>query len=168
MPVELKTFSVFLVCLVSLAFAPARPDFSGSYAEQGKATNEAGSPAVVLRVVQTDTFVEVTQIQRDGPLTNRFPLDGHEGDYITPTGVHGKSKAHFSKETLVLDTSVASNGNDGRSRRFETREEWRLSKDLKTLTIKTEIRVPDMPPEMAAMAFPNNPQTTTYQRAAAR
>jgi hypothetical protein len=49
--------------------------------------------------------------------------------------------------------------------RLETREDWRLSRDLKTLTIKTEVRFPDMPAEIAAMAFPNNPRTETYRRA---
>jgi hypothetical protein len=48
--------------------------------------------------------------------------------------------------------------------RLESREDWRLSKDLRTLTIKTEVRFPDMPPEVVAVAFPNNPRTETYRR----
>jgi len=39
-----------------------------------------------------------------------------------------------------------------------------LSADTKTLTIKTEIKSPDMSADVMAAAFPNNPQTEKYQR----
>ena len=48
--------------------------------------------------------------------------------------------------------------------RFVTVEEWRLSADTKTLTIKTEIKSPDIPADGMSLAFPNNPETEKYQR----
>ena len=167
-PVALKKLSVLFVCLASLALAPVRPDFSGSYAVQEKAAGGTASADVVLRVVQTESFVEVTRLQNGGSFTNRFPLVGKEGDYTSPTGVRGRCKARFSKETLALEAAVLSQQEGRQAMRLETREDWRLSKDLKTLTIKTEIRFPDMPAEIAAMAFPNNPRTETYRRTAER
>ena len=167
-PVALKKLSVLFVCLASLALAPARPDFSGSYAVKQKGAGETGAATVVLRVVQADSYIEVAREETNGTLTNRFPLDGTEGEYTTPTGARGKCKARFNKETLVLETTVVSTRAEGRAMRFGTREDWRLSKDQGTLTIKTEIKMPDMPPEMVAMAFPNNPRTETYRRTAER
>ena len=84
------------------------------------------------------------------------------------TGARGKCKARFNKETLVLETVVLSQREGRQPMRLETREGWRLSKDLGRLTIKTEIRLPDVPAESAAMAFPNNPRTETYRRTAER
>lgn len=167
-PVALKKLSVLFVCLGSLALAPAKPDFSGNYTERAKKAGEPGSADVVLHVVQTDSYVEVTRTQSDGSFTNRFPLDGTEGEYATVTGARGKCKARFSKETLVLEATVLSQREGRQPMRFETREDWRLSKDRGRLTIKTEIRLPDMPAGMPAMAFPNNPRTETYQRTAER
>jgi hypothetical protein len=53
---------------------------------------------------------------------------------------------------------------DAPSLRFDTIEEWRLSADPKTLTIKAEIKSPDMSAEVMAAAFPNSPSTEKYQR----
>jgi hypothetical protein len=47
-------------------------------------------------------------------------------------------------------------------------EERRLSADTKTLTIKTEIKSPDIPADVMAAAFPKNPQTDKYERLDAR
>jgi hypothetical protein len=120
---------------------------------------------VSLRVVQTESAVEVTRIYGDKSLTNRFPLDGSDGDYTTETGVHGKCRAQLKDDTLVLESLVASRPNANTpSVRFDTIEKWRLSFDTKTLTIKTEIESPDMPADVMAAAFPNNPRTEKYQR----
>ena len=113
--------------------------------------------------------VEVTRIYGDKSLTNRFPLDGSEGDYTTETGVRGKCRAQLKDNTLVLESLVASPPNANTpSLRFDTIEEWRLSADTKTLTVKTQIKSPDMPPDVMAAAFPNNPRTEKYQRLDAR
>jgi hypothetical protein len=124
---------------------------------------------VSLHVVQTESAVEVTRTYGDNSATNKFPLDGSDGDYTTETGVKGKCRAQLKNDTLTLESLVASRPNaNAPSIRFHTIEEWRLSADNKTLTIKTEIKSPDMAAEVIAAAFPNNPQTEKYQRADAR
>lgn len=161
----LKKVGLISSCLLSLAAAQAPPDFSGNYAA-GK--GKAGSEGVTLQVVQTESAVEVARTEGGRTVTNRFPLAGSEGEWTSPTGVPGKCKARFRKDTLVLETSSTTTRADGKQSRLQTREEWRLSKDAKTLTVRIEILFPDMPAEIVAMAFPNNPRTETFERTAER
>jgi hypothetical protein len=159
----LKKLFVFVICLAAAGSAATKPDFSGNYAAHQKKSDKP--PTASLRVVQTESAVEVTRIYGDKSLMNRFPLDGSEGDYTTETGVRGKCKAHLKNDTLVLESLVASPPPaNAPSLRFDTIEEWRLSADARTLTIKTEIKSPDMSAEVMAAAFPNNPSTDKYQR----
>ena len=159
----LKKLFVFVICFAAAGSAATKPDFSGNYGAHQKKSDKP--PAASLRVVQTESAVEVTRIYGDKSLMNRFPLDGSEGDYATETGVRGKCKAHLKNDTLVLESLVASPPHtNAPSLRFDTIEEWRLSADTKTLTIKTEIKSPDMSAEVMSAAFPNNPGTEKYQR----
>ena len=156
---------VLLICLAAAAFAAAKPNFSGTYAAQQKKDSKSPAGSVMLRVIQGDSAVEVTRVNGDRSTTNRFPLDGSDGDYTTETGVRGKCRAQLKDETLVLESLVASPAGANRpSIRFHTTEQWRLSQDGNTLSIKTEIKSPDMPPDVTAAAFPNNPRTEKYQR----
>jgi hypothetical protein len=139
----LKKLFVLAICVATIAWAATKPDFSGSYAAQQKKNDTALT--VSLRVVQTESAVEVTRIYGDKSLTNRFPLDGSDGDYTTETGVHGKCRAQLKDDTLVLESLVASRPNANTpSVRFDTIEKWRLSFDMKTLTIKTETKSPGL------------------------
>jgi len=163
----LKKLSVFATCLATLAWAATKPDFSGDYAAQQKKSDTAITAS--LRVVQTESAVEVTRIHGDKSIVNRFPLDGSEGEYTTETGVHGKCRAQLKNDILVMESLVASRpSTNAPSLRFDTIEEWRLSADTKTLTIKTEIKSPDMSADVMTAAFPNNPRTEKYQRLDAR
>jgi hypothetical protein len=163
----LKKPFVFVICFATIACAATKSDFSGNYAAQQKKGDKAITAS--LRVVQTDSAVEVTRVNGEKSVTNRFPLDGSEGDYTTETGVRGKCRAQLKGDTLVLESLVASRANANTpSLRFDTIEEWRLSADTKTLTIKTEIKCPDMPSDVMAAAFPNNPRTEKYQRSDGR
>jgi hypothetical protein len=158
-----KKLFVFAICLAAIGLADTRPNFSGNYAAQQKKSDKAITASV--RVVQSDSAVEVTRLYGDKSVTNRFPLDGSEGDYTTETGARGKCRAHMKSDVLVLESLVASPPNaNAPSLRFDTIEEWRLSSDARTLTIKTEIKCPDMPADLMAAAFPNNPRTEKYQR----
>lgn len=161
----LKKLFVLAICLTTLAWAATRPDFSGDYAAQQKKSDKPITAS--LRVIQTESAV--TRIYGDKFVTNKFPLDGSEGDYTTETGVRGKCKAQLKNDALVLESLVASRPNTNTpSLRFDTIEEWRLSADTKTLTIKTQIKSPDMSPDVMAAVFPNNPRTEKYQRLDAR
>ena len=159
----LKRLFAFALCFAAVSCAAAKPDFSGDYGAQQKKSNKP--TAASIRVTQTDVAVEVTRIYGDKSVTNKFPLDGSEGEYVTESGARGKCKAQFKNDTLVLEYLVASPAKaNAPSIRFDTVEEWRLSADVRTLTIKTEIKSPDMPPDVVAAAFPNNPRKETYQR----
>jgi len=151
------------IVLVAPLLAATHPDFAGTFvSEKRKGSPDSGSS---IRVVQTDSYIEITRIDGNTTTTNRFPLDGSEGTYITETGVSGKSKARFEQEVLVLEYAVASRPSTDRpSIRFHTREVWKLSKDKNTLAIKTEIDSPDMPTSIIVAAFPNNPRTDKFQR----
>jgi hypothetical protein len=156
-----RTLPILPICLVIGLFAVEKPDFSGTYAAKQKKNSES----MVLHVVQNDSGVEVTRTVGGKSNTNRFPLDGSEGEFTTETGVRGKCKAEIKKQTLVLESLVASPGNtNGPSMRFLTVEQWLLSRDGKTLTIKTEIKSPDSPAEVMGLAFPNNLFTEKYLR----
>jgi hypothetical protein len=138
-----------------------QPDFSGTYT----AKHKVGKTLESLRVIQTESSIEVTRVIDDKEYTTSFLLDGSVGEYTTVRGVHGKSKAQLKDKTLLLETFVASPPDaKGTSTRFHTRETWQLSGDNKKLTIKTEMDSPDMPPQMMSAAFPNNPRSETYLR----
>jgi hypothetical protein len=159
----LKKLFALSISLATIGGATTKYDFSGSYAPQPKKSDKAITAS--LRVVQTELAVEVTRIYGDKSVTNRFPLDGGEGDYTTESGVRGKCKAQLKNDILVLESLVTSRlSANGPSLRFDTVEKWRLSADTKTLTIKTEIKCPDMPVDVMAAAFPDNPWTDKYQR----
>jgi hypothetical protein len=165
MPKLLKNPWAVLLCFAVGAFAATKPDFSGTYATKQNNDGKSAAGTVLLRVVQSDSSVEVTRINGDKTTTNRFPLDGSESDYTTETGVRGKCKAEMKNDTLILESLVASPARADRpSIRFHTTEQWQLSSDRNTLTVKTEIKSPDMPAEVMARAFPNNPRKEQYQR----
>jgi hypothetical protein len=162
---RVQRLSLVAFCLAAAAFAATMPDFSGDYAAQPKKNSKSTVPSAELRVIQTESAIEVTRLIGEKPLTNRFPLDGSEADYTAETGVRGKCKAQLKNDTLMLESFVVSRPDtNGHSVRFHTIEQWRLSGDRRILTIKTEIKLPDMPPEVSTAAFPNNPSTETYQR----
>jgi hypothetical protein len=163
----LKKLLALAICFASLTWAATKPDFSGNYALQQK---KGDSPiSTSIRVVETESVVEVTRVFGDRFVTNKFPTDGSEGDYVTEAGVHGKCRAQVKNDALVLESLVASRPNaNAPALRFDTIEEWRLSADSRTLTIKTEIKCPDMPPDVMAAAFPNNPRKEKFQRLDAR
>ena len=158
----LKQLFALAICFGSVGWAASKPDFSGNYAQLNKGDS---SSSVSIRVVETDAAVEVTRVYGAKSITNKFPLDGSQGDYVTEAGVHGTCRAKLKNDVLVLEYLVASRpyANEP-ALRFDTTEEWRLSSDTRTLTIKTEIKCPDMPANITAAAFPNNPQKEKFQR----
>lgn len=163
----LKKLLTSAICFGTIAWAATQPDFSGNYAAQQKTSDKTISASI--RVVQTESAVEVTRVYGDKSVTNRFPLDGSEGDYMTEAGVLGKCRAKLKGDALVLESLVASLPNaNSPSLRFDTVEEWRLSADTKTLTIRTEIKCPDAPADVMGAVFPNNPRKEKYQRVEAR
>ena len=153
-----------VIVIAVFAFAGTTPDFSGTYTSVAKKRNKSDQPTV-LRVVQTETTVQVTQVQGDKEITNKFALDGSEGEYLTQGGQVGKGSAKRKGEALVLDTIVETRIDQTKPQiRFHTRETWRLARDNKSLTIKTEVEALGVPAGISAAVFPDNGWTETYRR----
>jgi tetratricopeptide (TPR) repeat protein len=125
---------------------PSKPNFGGSYTLTGAKgsfkINKGSKP--LLQVVQSATEILITKTSDGKAPTHRFALDGSETPHATETGAKGTGTAHFKGKTLVIDVQVvnrpAPNGPDVQ---IHTREQWALSNDLKTLTIRTDVDFPN-------------------------
>lgn len=127
-------------------------NFSGSYTLTGaKGDFEFSKDDVwTLTVVQSADAIEVTRVMDGRASKNRFPLDGVEGDYTSPTGVAGKCKGQLKgslkgaqRRTLTLEfTIVTYPARDRPGFDTRTRERWELSANSKTLTIRSEVDYP--------------------------
>ena len=144
----------FRVCLVAVFLlastigAAERPDFSGSYTlTAGKGVFKVEKGTVwTLNVVQTATSIEITKVTDGHQTSNRFPLDGGEGDYTSPGGARGTCTAHLKGKYLLLDSVVTTHPQpNGPAIQIHTREHWELSADSKTLTIRTDVDSPTAP-----------------------
>jgi len=139
--------------LLELSLGAAEPqnpqNFSGSYTLTGAKGDFDFSKDTVwtITVVQTAAAVEVTRVMDGRASTNRFPLDGSEGDYTSPTGVKGKCKGELKGQpkgkTLLLEsTMVTYPARDRPGFDTRTRERWELSANSKTLTIRSDVDYP--------------------------
>lgn len=149
----------------NMGLAVDKANYSGKYSLQEKKTPAGSETEVTLNVVQTDDAIEITKVEQGRKLTNRYPLNGSEGDYRTPTGVSGKCKAQLKDKLLVLESIVVTPTQpNGPSMRMHTKERWQLSKDSKILTIKTEIDFPDAPPLASSIVGEYGSGTEKYMR----
>jgi hypothetical protein len=137
-----------LALFVSVGRAAPKQDYSGQYLlEVSKA--QRGSPTSQRLVVQqSDNSVEVTMIDGDKKITNRFSLDSSEGPYTSPGAVTGKCKGKIDGGNLVLESVVVTKPQPfAPPVSIHTKERWHLSSDLKTLTVKSEVDFPGSPEE---------------------
>ncbi len=136
-----------LLVVVTTMIAADKRDFSGSYTlkEKTDASKLQKGKASTLRVIQTESAIEVTRVVDGHQNVNKFPLDGSEGTYISPGGPTGTCKAQFKSKFLILDTSVATHPQPGGPAvQMHTRERWELSSDSKTLKIRTDVDFPEL------------------------
>jgi hypothetical protein len=161
---------MFLVTWYPYAgLAVDKANYSGKYSLQEKKTPTSSETEVTLHVVQTDDAIEITKVEQGRKLTNRYPLNGPDGDYKTPTGVPGKCKAQLKDKYLVLESVVVTPTQpNGPSMRMHIKERWQLSKDSKILTIKTEIDFPDAPPMVSSIVGEYGSGTEKYIRTEGR
>jgi hypothetical protein len=142
-----KLIILVAVPIVLLEAAGAdKPDFSGSYTltsiKGGSKTKKPGNST--LQVSQTDTTIEVTRISDGNSIMNRFKLDGTETQYRSEGGAQGSGTARFKGKILTIDTQVATGPQaNGPAVQIHTKEQWTLSADLKTLTIRTDVEFPN-------------------------
>ncbi len=99
-----------------------------------------------LTVTQSDTSIEVTEVNDGKPTTNKYPLDGKEGPYVSPGGMNGACKGQFKKSALILESVVVSRAQPNSAPvQIDTKERWELSGNMKTLTIHVDINIPNAP-----------------------
>ena len=125
-----------LVLLASMAFAPPKPDFSGTWKQENSKSNFANLPAPI----------SVTDIitHRDPALHLTQTIVGAQGDSVTSEHEYstdgreqtGKSRNYTEKNTVKWEGNalVFTNTRDYSGREVILRERWELSDDGKTLT----------------------------------
>jgi len=136
-----------LLAVVTTVIAADKRDFSGSYTlkEKTDASKLQKGKASTLRVIQTESAIEITKVVDGHQNVNKFPLDGSEGKYTSPGGPTGTCKAQFKSKYLILDTIVTTHPQpNGPPVQMHTRERWELSPDSNTLKIRTDVDFPQL------------------------
>jgi hypothetical protein len=119
-------------------------NFTGKYLHRGEKDRSDLDPPVTLDVVQNEGTITITRVDPGGKTSNLYPLNGAEEDCVNPSGVSAKCKAQLKGKSLILETTVASRDQkSGALFRIRTVEQWQLSGDSKTLTIKLHVEFPD-------------------------
>lgn len=123
--------------------APANLNFTGKYVHRGDKVNNDLDPEVTLDVVQDGQAVEITRDGPAGKTSNRYLLDGSEQECVGSNRTSAKCKAQFKGKYLVLESVVDSpDQTSGNLIHVRTVEQWQLSGDSKTLTIKLRVDFP--------------------------
>lgn len=129
------------------ASAADKPSFSGTYFLQVDKSDKRQSD-VSLEVIQSDESIEVTKVVEGKKETNIYPLNGRDGEYLSSGGVSGRCKGQIKGNKLVIESIVVTHPVPAAGpMRIHSREQWQLSGDLKTLTIKLSVDFPDVPAE---------------------
>ena len=124
-------------------------NFTGKYLHRGDKSNSDLDPQVTLEVVQNDQTVEITRDGPAGKTSNRYLLDGSEQDCVTVNRGSAKCKAQLKGKYLVIESIVDSPDQaSGNIIHVRTVEQWQLSGDSKTLTIRLRV---DFPGEQSGM-----------------
>jgi hypothetical protein len=154
-----------LALFVSLGHAAQKQDYSGQYLlELSKARRGSGTSQRLV-VQQSDSAIEVTMIDGDKRITNRYSLNGSEGPYTSPGGVTGKCKGKFNRGNLVLESVVVTQPQAfAPPVSIHTKEQWNLSSDLRTLTVTSEVDFPGSPPEAGIVTGIYASDTRRYTR----
>jgi hypothetical protein len=108
---RIPTSAICFVALTVVLLAPStsiaadKTDFSGSYTLTG---SKGGfkfpkGTSWTLRVIQTESELEITKTIDGKQDANTFQLDGSEGVYTSSGGQKGTGKAQIKGKTLVLD-----------------------------------------------------------------
>jgi hypothetical protein len=157
-----KQISNLVACVASIGLVVAwwantglaadKVNYSGKYSlQEGKTTSRSETHST-LSVVQNEDSIEITRVEQGRRTTNRYPLNGSDGDCMSPSGVSGKCKAQFKGKNLVVESVVMARPQPNAPPvRIHTKERWQLSADSKTLTIKSDVDFPDAPGDVSAI-----------------
>jgi hypothetical protein len=170
-----KQISNLLTCAVCVGFlvawspnaglAAEKANFSGRYSAHGQKAASGDKIDSSLEVVQTEDSIEITQVERGSKTSNRYSLNGSEGDCKSPSGVLGTCKAQFKDKYLVLESVfTATPQANGPPMRIHTKQRWQLSSDSKTLTVKSDVDFPDAPRDVSSAVGESMSGTLKYTR----
>ncbi len=161
----LTCFCLAVALSADTGIAADQVNYSGKYSLRGQKGASGGETEATLNVVQNEDSIEITRIEQGRKTTNRYSLNGSEGDYTSPGGVSGKCKAQLKDKYLVLESVVAAKPQpNAPATRMHTKERWQLSADSKTLTIKSDVDFPDAPPAVSSMVGGYGSGTQKYTR----
>lgn len=147
-----------------LARAEEQASFSGTYSEGPAKGKSADSTHSTLEVVQSDQAIEISRVASGKNTTSKCPFDGTEGEYTSSGGVPGKCKAKLKGRDLLIESVVIARQPPGAPMRIHTKERWQLSKDAKTLTVKSEVDFPDAPAAVSSAIASGLSGTDKYIR----
>jgi hypothetical protein len=92
-----RQVSNLAACIASVAFIVALPlssglaaddaNYSGKYSLQGRKAASGGTLDSSIEVVQNEDSIEITTVEKGIRTTNRYPLNGSDGEYKSP-GLH--------------------------------------------------------------------------------
>ncbi len=137
-------------------------NYSGKYSLQ---VTRMASSKLDLEVIQSKDSIEVTRMEESSKTTNRYPLNGSDGDYKSRTGSSGRCKAQLKGKYLVLESVVTARPQPNAApMRIHTKERWQLSSDSKILTVKSEVSFPDVPRDVSSFVGESVSGTEKYTR----
>jgi hypothetical protein len=166
-----KQAFTFVACLAflmaSVRAGPAADNvtYTGKYSADRPKIAADGASSPTLEVLQTEKDVQITRVELGRKTTSRCPLNGTEGDYMSPGGDPGRCKAELKGKNLMVE-SIAIIRPRPRDRpvRMHTKERWSLSADSKTLIIESNVDFPDFSADVSAAASGNTTGTMKYTR----
>jgi hypothetical protein len=156
-----RLFLSAALCAAATIYAAERTNFSGSYTlTPRKESQRSGKEtAKTLTVVQTESSIEVTEVEGGRTNTYHYPLGGQDGIYRSPTGLKGTCKGKLKKNDLVLESFVTARPDPhGPPVQIHTKQKWELSPNLKTLRIHVNVDSPQSPVNIV------DPWTDVYTR----
>ncbi len=156
--------AVILSMPAKLALGADTTDYSGKYVVEQPKKGQSASAESTLQVVQNENAIEVTLSESGKTTTSHCAFGGSEGDYTSPGGVSGKCKAQLKGKNLIIESVVVTHPQATSNVRVHTKERWQLSKDSKTLTIKSDVDFPDFPSGVSAAVSGDTSTTTKYTR----
>ena len=147
-----------------IAIAGEMPNYSGKYLQEQSKKEASTLPDSILEVTQTEDAVVITQEIYGKKVTAHCPFNGSDGDYTSPGGILGKCKARLDQKSLTVESFLIAHTPSKETVRMHSKERWQLSKDGKTLTIRTDTDFPDFPGGVTSAVGDLTSSTRKYAR----
>jgi hypothetical protein len=128
--------AVMALAVAGVAFAQAKPDFSGTWTLDAAKSDQMGGggmgrgPGGPMTITQTANELVIERTMGDQAVKQTYKLDGSESVNAGPMGGESKSKAAFDGNKLVIKTV-----RDTPNGTMETTATYSLSADGKEMTV---------------------------------